>query len=111
MKRKKKTKSRFEQPDGECFLCARLERFPKYHTHLERHHIFYGCHHAQAEKYGFTIKLCSHHHRGDALGDKDAVHREDLNDYGDYIKRWAQAEYEKDHSHSEFMRIFGKSWI
>ena len=111
MKRKKKAKSIFYQPEGECFLCARLDRWPKYHSHLEAHHIYYGCNHSQSDKYGFLINLCEHHHRGDSLGDKDAVHSEDKNDYADYIKRWAQQEYEKTHSHSEFMRIFGRSWI
>lgn len=110
-KRKKKIPSRFYQEEGECFLCARLEPWPKYHKDLERHHIYWGCRHEAAEQYGFTVNLCPHHHRGDDKGDKDAVHRPDKNDYGNYIKRWAQNEFEKTHSREEFMEIFGKSWL
>jgi len=110
-KTRKRAVSIFRQPEGECFLCARLERWPKYHANLEAHHIYYGCNHGQSDKYGFLINLCAHHHRGDDLGNKDAVHSEDKNDYGDYIKRWAQAEYEKTHTRAEFMEIFGRTWI
>ena len=110
-KKRKKIPSRFYQEEGECFLCARLEPFPIYHKNLERHHIYYGVHHEMADLYGFTVNLCPHHHRGDAKGDKDAVHRPDKNDYGDYIKRWAQAEFEKTNTREEFMSIFGKSWL
>ena len=111
MKRRKRTKSIFPQPEGECFLCARLESLPIYHKHLEAHHIFFGCNHSQSDRYGFLINLCAHHHRGDAAGDKDAVHSEDKNDYADYIKRWAQHECEKTHTREEFLSIFGRSWI
>ena len=110
-KRHKRAETLFPQPEGECFLCARLDRFPKYHTHLEPHHIFYGNNHQQSDRYGFLINLCAHHHRGDELGDKDAVHSGDKNDYGEYIKRWAQAEYEKTHTRAEFMAIFNRSWL
>lgn len=110
-KKKKRAASIFRQPEGECFLCARLERWPKYHSQLETHHIYYGCNHSQSDKYGFLINLCAHHHRSDDLGDKDAVHSEDKNDYGDDIKRWAQKEYEKTHTRAEFMEIFGRTWI
>ena len=110
MKRRKKTPTLFPQPEGECFLCAVLGEY-KYHSILERHHIFYGSCHAQAEKYGFTINLCRHHHRGDEAGDKDAVHRPDKNDLDDFLKRWAQAEYEKTHTREEFMNIFSRSWL
>ena len=111
MKRRKGSKSVFPQAEGECFLCARLESRPIYHKYLERHHIYYGRDHYMAEVYGFTINLCAHHHRGDADGDKDAVHRRDKNDYDDYIKRWAQFEYEKTHTRDEFLSIFGRSWL
>ena len=110
-KHRKRAKTIFPQPEGECFLCARLERFPKYHRNLEAHHIFFGCNHAQSDLYGFLINLCPHHHRGDEQGDKDSVHSEDKNDYADYIRRWAQVEYEKTHSREEFMQIFGRSWL
>ena len=110
-KRRKKVTSRFFQEEGECFLCARLERWPVYHKNLERHHIYWGSRHEMAEQYGFTVNLCAHHHRGDEKGNKDAVHSPDKNDYGNYIKRWAQNEFEKDHSREEFMEIFGKSWL
>ena len=110
-KRHKRAKSIFPQPEGECFLCARLERFPIYHKHLEAHHIFFGCNHQQSDRYGFLVNLCAHHHRGDAAGDKDAVHSEDKNDYADYIRRWAQFEYEKTHTREDFIGIFGKSWL
>ena len=110
-KRKKKVESRFVQPEGECFLCARLEKYPMYHKELERHHIYWGCHHEQAELYGFTVNLCAHHHRGDEKGNKDAVHSPDKNDYGDYIKRWAQNEFEKTNTREQFMEIFGRSWL
>ena len=110
-KRKKRAKTIFPQPEGECFLCARLDRWPKYHRNLEGHHIYYGCNHQQSDRHGFLINLCPHHHRGDERGNKDAVHSEDKNDYGDYIQRWAQQEYEKTHTREEFMAIFGRSWL
>ena len=109
--KRRRARTIFKQPEGECFLCARLEMFPRRHAHLEAHHIFYGCNHSQSDKYGFLINLCAHHHRGDEMGDKDAVHSENKNDYGEYIKRWAQAEYEKTHTREEFMEIFGRSWL
>ena len=106
----KKHETLFPQPEGECFLCAILGEY-KYHSIRERHHIFYGSNHAQAEKYGFTIYLCRHHHRGDEKGDKDAVHQPDRNDFDDFLKRWAQKKYEETHTRAEFMNIFGRSWL
>lgn len=108
--KKRRKKTLFPQPEGECFLCAIMGEY-KYHSERERHHIFYGMHHAQAEAHGFTIYLCRHHHRGDEEGERDAVHRRDLNDFDDFLKRWAQTEYEKTHTRAEFMEIFGRSWL
>ncbi len=110
-KKHKRAKSIFPQPEGECFLCRRLDKFPRYHKHLEPHHIYFGCNHSQSDRYGFLINLCARHHRGDETGNNEAVHAEDKNDYADYIKRWAQAEYEKTHTRAEFMEIFGRSWL
>ena len=33
------------------------------------------------------------------------------NDFDDFLKRWAQTEYEKTHTRAEFMEIFGRSWL
>ena len=109
-KRRNKTESIFKQPEGHCFLCDR-QGLNVLYGNLERHHIYFGCDHAQAEKYGFTINLCLKHHRGDIMGDQEAVHSPDKNDNDAFLKRWAQTEYEKTHSRAEFMAIFSRSWL
>ena len=42
---------------------------------------------------------------------KEAVHRPDQNDYAERLHILAQREFEKQHSHEEFMREFGKNYL
>ncbi len=108
-----KMKSLIKQSEGECYLCALLDSWPKYYPAgmLDKHHIFGGPNRKLSEKYGLYVYLCQHHHTGDIKGNKDAVHSPDKNDYGDFLKRLAQTRFEETHSREEFRQIFGKSYL
>lgn len=102
-------KSIFGQAEGECYICAIKERYV-YHSCLEEHHIFGGTANRKiSERYGMKVKLCLHHHRGDADGNKEAVHFNREMDV--MLKQIGQERYEETYTREAFRRDFGKSWL
>lgn len=87
-----------------CFLCGRNHVADP--CGLEEHHVFGGANRKLSEKYGLKIHICGEHcHRNGP----DAVHRNRKTDLA--IKAAAQKVFEREHSHEEFMRVFGKNYI
>ena len=86
------------QTEKECFIC-------KTNYSLEEHHVFFGfANRKLSEKNGLKVWLCPEHHRGNS-----GAHNNRETDLS--IKKYAQTEYEKEHSREEFIRIFGKSYL
>lgn len=86
------------QRDRVCYLCGRT-------FSLERHHIFAGVgRRSLSEKYGLWVWLCHNCHTGTdgAQYDKEK---------GLMLKRDAQFEFERAHTHAEWMKVFGKNYL
>lgn len=81
-----------------CLVCGATKD-------LHRHHIFYGCNRAASEKYNLTCYLCARHHN---MSDEGVHFKSDLDMA---IKQCAQAVFEKEHSHEEFMAIIGRNYL
>lgn len=94
-----------------CYICSRLLGDWSQRTYLEEHHIFGGPDRKIAEHYGLKVYLCRAHHEGDINGQKEAVHRPDLNVYADKLHEIGQREFEKRYSHEEFMKRFRKNYL
>ena len=78
---------------GRCFICQR-------YTDTEVHHMLHGSRRKAADKCGLTVNLCHMCHMK-------------LHDRGDHdreLQELAQAEFEKTHTHAEWMEIFGKNY-
>ena len=86
------------QKEKECFLCRCMRN-------LEQHHIFGGANRKWSEKYGLKVWLCPRCHRDP----KEGVHgnREIMEN----LHRKGQQAFEKNHTHEEFMKIFGKNYL
>ena len=82
---------------GTCFLCGK--RGP-----TERHHIFGGANRKWSEKYNLVVHLCHECHNEPPNG----VHfnSERMN----ALRALGQEEFEKTHTHEEFMKIFGRNY-
>ena len=104
----KKTKSIMHEKDGTCYLCMLLHSNYAIYNYTEEHHIFFGTSkHKLSEKYGLKVYLCTHHHRGDINGSKEAVHNNKENNNSNLLLRAAgQREFEKTHTREEFREIF-----
>jgi len=89
----------------ECYLCRKLYMDDSQKV-TEEHHAIHGNGRRQlSEKYGLKVYLCQAHH----TGSNQAVH---LNHEMDLmVEQDAQRAFEKDHSRSEFISIFGKSYL
>lgn len=86
------------QDKKECLFCHST-------SNLHKHHIFFGSANRKlSEKYGCWCWLCVRHHTSD-----DGVHFNRPLDL--MLKEYCQQEFEKLHSHEEFMKIFGKNYI
>jgi hypothetical protein len=81
-----------------CYVCG-------YARDLEYHHIMHGTANRRlSTRYGLTCWLCSTHHRG-----RFGVHNNaELNHK---LQEVAQTAFEKTHSHTEWMKIFGKNYL
>lgn len=87
-----------------CYVCGRNRVADP--CGLEEHHAFGGANRKLSEKYGLKVHICGERcHRNGA----DAVHRNRKTDLA--IKAAAQTVFESEHSHEEFMRLFGKNYI
>lgn len=72
---------------------------------LEKHHIFGGVANRKlSERYGLWVWLCHECH----TGDEGAQYNKGRNTF---LKMYAQAEFEKMHTHAEWMRIFRKNYL
>ncbi len=81
-----------------CYLCGTTQG-------LETHHILNGPNRKRSEKYGFTIKLCSEHHRGSPAG----IHHNIK--FSRLVKSIAQEFYEENiGSREQWLREFGRNY-
>ena len=83
------------QSEKECYISG-------YQGQLDRHHIYSGNRRKASEKYGCWVWL------------RHDIHMElhDRNKTLDkMLRRACQERFEELHSHDEFMRVFGKSYI
>ena len=68
----------------------------------QTHHCIFGKNRKNSEKYGLKVRLCySCHHR---LHDQDEA-------MAMKYRRMAQQCFEEQHSHEEFMKIFGRNYL
>ena len=96
----KKYKSILTDDLEHCIECGR--------DSVDIHHVFHGEHinRVYAEEDGFVIPLCRNHHTGDW---KRCIHGNRQMDLK--WKRYAQWEYEKNHTREEFIKRYGKSYL
>ena len=104
-KRKAHKKSILKTQKGICYLCARLNG--DYHTKVtEEHHILYGSgRREKSEGEGLKVYLCVEHHRTG----QQAVHN--CRETRELLCRIIQEEYERAHTHEEWMELAGKNYI
>lgn len=82
-----------------CYICRRV-------GYTEYHHILFSGLRKIADDNGLTCYLCYECHRG-----TKGVHGRDGNALNRYLKAHVQQEYEKLHSHEEWMQLVGRSYI
>ncbi len=104
-KQKKHKKSILKTRKGICYLCSHLNG--DYSTKpTEEHHILYGGgRREKSEEEGVKVYLCVDHHREG----QQAVHRS--RETRELLCRIAQEEYERTHTHDEWMQIAGKNYL
>lgn len=75
--------------------------------HTEQHHAYYGagCR-LISDKNGFIANLCPTHHRSQPQGVHGGNRELDL-----AIKRYFQAEYEKEHLRFDFMKLINRNYL
>lgn len=83
---------------GTCYLCGHIGQ-------TEEHHIFCGSNRRFSESHGLKVYLCPCCHRDNKKG----VHSD--KEKAQYLHEIGQREFEKTHSHKEFMMIFGKNYL
>ena len=103
-KRKKHMPSILQTKDGTCYLCTRLNGDFSHKT-LQEHHIFGGPNRIHSEAYGLKVYLCVEHH----TEGKAAVHNNI--DNMRLLQREGQRVFEREHTRSEFMKIFGRNYL
>lgn len=85
-----------------CYIC---EREGKLTRGIHKHHIFGGANRNLSEQYGLTVHLCLEHH----TAGKTAVHNN--KNTAEWIHKVGQLAFEENHTHEEFMSIFGKNYL
>ena len=88
-----------------CYLCVTLHDNWNEHRILDEHHIFGGPNRKNSEEYGLKVYLCHDHH----IYGPEAVHNNAWIRHE--LQRTAQRLFEKQHSHKEFMEIFGRNYL
>lgn len=81
-----------------CYLCG-ADRY------LQEHHIFGGPNRKLSEKYGLKVHLCLECH----LDAKAGVHFN--REKREKLQKIGQQAFEKTHTRSEFVDIFGKNYL
>lgn len=90
--------------DNTCYLCLKDgDRSQK--RGLEEHHVFGGPLRAISEAHGFKVRLCKAHHTASA----EAAHNNQ--DNMRLIQSDCQQEWEKSHTHEEWMKLMGRNYI
>ena len=85
-----------------CYLCQ--NKLKKHE--VNKHEVFYGSgNRIQSMKYGLIVPLCDNCHTIDNL----SVHNNYFTDIK--LKQQAQAIFEREYSHEEFMQIFKKNYL
>lgn len=107
--RKKKRKihktSILKTQKGVCFLCANLYNDYR-QQYTEEHHIMYGKGQREiSEAEGLKVYLCRYHHREgpEAVHNNEKIRR--------LLCRAAQEEYERTHTHKEWMERFENNYL
>ena len=98
-----KNKSIIQRDMSYCYLCDKQGIYNNYA--LQKHHIFFGPNRDNSEREGLYVALCIGHHEYGP----NAVHTNHTEDIN--LKQEAQAVYEAEHSHEEFMAIFGRNYL
>lgn len=78
-----------------CYVCGKPRQ--------QFHHIMNGAYRKKSEKYGLIVPICEQCHR--------EVHDSPDQELNKKLKAIAQADFMKDHSFAEWLRIFGKSYL
>lgn len=93
-----------DKSSGTCYLCM-LDGDYQRRTGLQEHHVIFGTSGRKlSEKYGLKVYLCVQHH---TIGPA-AVHNNQQT--ARYLQAKAQEAFEKQHSHAEWMQIFGRDY-
>lgn len=93
-----------DKDDKTCYVCRYLSGDTTEWNYREEHHIFGGrANRRLSEENGLKVKLCYAHHRNAKIG----VHFNPELDL--WLRRTAQAEFEKTRTREEFVSMFGKS--
>lgn len=85
-----------------CYNCGRY--LPE--GEAELHHIFFGGLRPISDKLGLVVYLCKECHRG-----TNGVHGKNGNKLNRKLKKIAQEAWEAEHSHEEWMKIVGRSYL
>ncbi len=91
--------------DGTCYLCMLLNQDYARRTTQEHHVIFGTAGRRLSERYGLKVYLCLQHHEIGPM----AVHNN--HKLAALLQSRAQEQFEKTHTHDEWMRIFGRNYI
>jgi len=86
------------QDEKECFICGKPYG-------LHKHHIFGGPNRKHSENNGLWIWLCPPHHNMSDFG----IHFDKELDLK--VKKMAQEKFEENNDRSDFIEIFGRSWL
>ena len=81
------------------------EAVKNHRDHYHRHEIFFGPNRQHSIEDGLVVFLRPNQHN---MG-PGCIHRN--RDYDLIVKRAGQTEYEKTHSHEEFMQRYGKNYL
>ena len=98
-----KWKSILQHDREYCYICDKAGEYNTYG--LQKHHIFGGANRNNSERAGLYVALCIAHHEYGPY----AVHTNREAELS--LKQEAQAVYESEHSHEEFMAVFGKNYL
>lgn len=84
--------------NARCYVCGSRRN-------LELHHIMHGMANRRlSTSLGLTCWLCYFHHRSN-----HGVHSD--SELNRQLQQAAQTEFERTHTHSEWMKIFGKNYL
>lgn len=86
------------QTDKECYITGGTQG-------LERHHLYGAANRKHSEQYGLWVYLQHDLHNEPPMG----VHHNRITDT--LLKKIGQLVFERDHTHEEFMRIFGRNYL